>query len=48
MAANKVNANERNTTMVAISLVVANIFFICLNGPIKKQVLAIDTIFPNV
>lgn len=44
----KVNIIETSTKMVATSLVGANIFWICFTGPIRKQVLSIDVIFPNV
>lgn len=47
-AASKVRTNETITKMVAMSLVDANIFCICLNGPMRKHVLRSDMTFPNV
>lgn len=39
IAATNVKTNETMTIIVAINRFSANIFFSCLNGPIKKQVL---------
>lgn len=48
MADTSVKANDTITTVVAIQRVSANILRICLNGPIRKHVLAIDSTLPNV
>lgn len=48
IAAISVKTKDTITINVAITLLDANIFLNWLNGPIRKQVLAIEMMFPNV